>query len=72
MSPRQHVIAGSRRMPMVDPYADAAVVVALIPDEDGFEVKVDNRGGASEPELAAALHMAAEQFEEKDRSKGMW
>lgn len=67
-------VAGSRRSEAGPSITDgAAVVIALVPNEEGLEVRIDNPGGVPTDEIAEHLDMALEHLgRSKDRSAGMF
>lgn len=66
-------VAGARR-PKTDKMLDKAmVVIALVPTQKGVEVKLDNRAGVDDEDIAIALRGAADQLMGvNDRARGMW
>ena len=71
MSPR--ATAGHRRVKVVDPFPDAAVVVGVVPSGDGYKLELENREGYPNDELADLLRVVADQLEGKnDRTRGLW
>lgn len=70
-------VAGSRRPEpvVVDPYADAALVVAIVgdPKAGGYQVQVDNRIGMPTEEAAALIEQAVDRLTGRnDRTRGLF
>jgi hypothetical protein len=66
-------VAGARRAKTDKMLDGAMAVIALVPSPKGVEVRLDNRAGLDDEDLAIAIREAADQLEGKhDRAKGMW
>ena len=66
-------VAGARRPKRADFTEGAMAVIAIVPGPKGVEVRLENRAGIDDDDLALALREAADQLTGvHDRAKGMW
>lgn len=57
----------------VDPFPDAAALIAIVPSGEGYEVKVENRSGIDAETVETLLREAADAIVgRRDRAAGMW
>jgi hypothetical protein len=63
----------ARREVVVDPFPNAAALVAIVPSGEGYEVKIENREGLDAEVIESLLREAANAVVgRRDRAAGAW